>query len=227
MSDDLSIVEDVAVDELLMLSFEVSEHEPRFFSKNTFKFNEDHQMPLKKMMLASAAHPSYFSEAGFEGYGTFVSGDSVAISPYLFSFHFAVENRKKDPKELRIVNIGSTHVVHDAVPGGRDEQKEYMNNFIKQQKSMNHISAFHWERPIRQKFRDHMLHLIMDKNENDELYTYRLLVKPEEERHLYELSSKNEELQQLSKKMIETSTDGEKGMKAMLKKILSEKFEDC
>ena len=67
------------------------------------------------MMLASAAHPSYFTQARYD-HGTYVSGDVVSNSPALFAFVFANEDHHKEASEIRIVNIGSTEVKPHEMP---------------------------------------------------------------------------------------------------------------
>ena len=67
-------------------------------------------MNLIQMMTASAAHPSYFDEAHYEGVGSFISGDSVSISPSIFAMVIAEEGKGVDLSKIRIVNVGSTYV---------------------------------------------------------------------------------------------------------------------
>ena len=74
-----------------MISFDLVKHEPRFFTKGNYKKYEDHRLPLKQMMLASAAHPYFFTELHLKDVGSFISGDSVSISPSLFAYIYAVE----------------------------------------------------------------------------------------------------------------------------------------
>ena len=99
-----------------------------------------------------------------------------------------------------------------------------MKNFLAEQKKMNMISAFHPERPIRQVFRDYMLKLIMEHNDNDELYTFNLSFTPEKERELFENTYKADALKKHAKKWKEQD---KKDLTAVLTKILKEKFNSC
>ena len=83
------------------------------------------------MMLASAAHPTYFDEAHYKDVGSFISGDSVSISPSLFAMVVAEEGIEVDLAKVRIVNIGSTYVEQDKMPTDMDGKKEYMKKFLK------------------------------------------------------------------------------------------------
>ena len=82
-------------------------------------------------MLASAAHPTYFDEAHFKGIGSFISGDSVSISPSLFALVVAEEGKGVDLEKIRIVNIGSTYVEQESMPTDKNGKKEYMKKFLK------------------------------------------------------------------------------------------------
>jgi len=42
--------------------------------------------------------------------GTFTAGDIAAMDPSLFAFTFIVEELKKAPETIRIVNVGSTDI---------------------------------------------------------------------------------------------------------------------
>lgn len=82
-------------------------------------------------MVASAAHPSYFDEAHYDE-GSFISGDSVSISPSLFAMVIAEEGKGIDLSKIRIVNVGSTYVEQEPMPDDIDGKKEYMKKFLKQ-----------------------------------------------------------------------------------------------
>ena len=82
-------------------------------------------------MLASAAHPTYFEEAHFKDIGSFISGDSVSISPSLFAMVVAEEGKGVNLEKIRIVNIGSTYVEQESMPTDKNGKKEYMKKFLK------------------------------------------------------------------------------------------------
>ena len=61
-------------------------------------------------MLASAANRLYFypfvKKIGNEE-NLYISGDNFAKSPAMYAFMTATELNKKDPKDIRVVSIGS------------------------------------------------------------------------------------------------------------------------
>lgn len=114
-----------------MIAFDLLKHEPRFFNKENYAEFPNHRIPLREMMLASAAHPYFFSEARFKDVGSFISGDSVAISPSLFAFVSAVEDKGKDPSKIRMVNVGANDVIPEPMPEDHEARKVYMKEFLK------------------------------------------------------------------------------------------------
>lgn len=89
---------------------------------------------------------------------------------------------------------------------------------------MNLIAAYHPDRPIRQRFRDHMLETIMERYSNEELYSFSLHVSPKEAKELYEKPYRKEELKKMAETMV---TDNNDEVKVVLKKMLNERFENC
>lgn len=89
---------------------------------------------------------------------------------------------------------------------------------------MNLISSYHPDRPIRQRFRDHMLETIMDRYNNEELYTFNLKVTPKEELELYEMSLRKDKLKVMAGEMV---SGAEVEVEGMLKKVLAERFNNC
>ena len=123
----------LAVDDLVMLSFDIEKPQPAFFQESSKKLERYQDLPLRQKMMASAAHPNYFIEAKFKGFGSFISGDSVSISPALFALLVAEEGKQIDLSKVRIVNVGSTVVQQDPVPEDLAGKKAYIKNFLKQQ----------------------------------------------------------------------------------------------
>lgn len=75
-------------------------------------------MPYKKMILASATNPTYFTSSKINyGNGTdsaiFFGGNTVASSPALYS-HFLTSHFKKiNTKNIQIVSIGAVDFAAD------------------------------------------------------------------------------------------------------------------
>ena len=40
---------------------------------------------------------------------TYISGDSIALSPALYSYYYAVNNLNKSPSDIRVVSVGATN----------------------------------------------------------------------------------------------------------------------
>ena len=120
----------LAVDDLMLLSFDIEKPQPAFFQKTSKKLQRYPDLSLRKKMLASAAHPNYFIEAKFPGYGSFISGDSVSISPALFALIVAEEGKQIDLSKIRIVNVGSTVVEQATIPEDLAGKKAYIRNYL-------------------------------------------------------------------------------------------------
>lgn len=90
---DMSI-QDVVTKDLYLTAWDLNHRTPRFFSKTSQKkmtsAEANHDMPLSKMVLASAATPYYFKPATIEG-SLYISGDNVASSPAMFAYYYVNE----------------------------------------------------------------------------------------------------------------------------------------
>ena len=69
-----------------------------------------------------------------------------------------------------------------------------------------------------------MLETIMERYQNEELYTFNLKVTPSEELQLHEMPQRKEKLKEMAGKMVEESKDE---LREMLKKVISERFDGC
>ena len=153
------------------------------------------------MMLASAAHPNFFSPAIFKDYGSLISGDSVSLSPSLFAFVNAIQDHGLDPSQIRLVNVGATEVKIEPLPTNYDSKIDYIKDLLVKQTKMNYISAFHAERPVRQVFRDYLFEIVREKHDNDQFYQFNYGISAQSEEKLYKMSNRVDTLQEYSKKM--------------------------
>lgn len=114
---DLTIDEIVANDTMI-ISWDVNDRTPRFFSKwsaaNLRDENNNHNMPVSKMTMASAATPTFFMPFTHDG-KYFISGENVASSPALFAYMDAVDKQNVDQRKVRVVSVGSTNALPDRI----------------------------------------------------------------------------------------------------------------
>lgn len=65
-------------------------------------------MPFKKMVLASAATPLYFTPAEIDD-DFYISGENVALSPAMFAYYYAVEKKGIAQNDIKVVSIGAVN----------------------------------------------------------------------------------------------------------------------
>jgi len=100
-------------DEVLFTAWDINHRTPRFFTKWAKKNikndkTQDYSLSLDQMTLASAAIPLYFYPYEHKKTGNlYSSGVGIAESPSMFALQHAIERLKKDPKTIRLVNVGN------------------------------------------------------------------------------------------------------------------------
>lgn len=85
---------------MLITAWDLNNRTPRFFTKlNAKKYTKEkygnsynHDLTLAEMTLASANTPYYFKPAVIDD-DVYISGDNMAISPALFSYYYANEQK--------------------------------------------------------------------------------------------------------------------------------------
>lgn len=111
-------IDDIVANDTMMVSWDVNDRTPRFFSKwsaaNLRDDNNNHNMPVAMMTIASAATPTFFMPFTYEE-KFFISGENVASSPALFAYMDATDKSSKDPKKIRVVSVGSTNALPDRI----------------------------------------------------------------------------------------------------------------
>ena len=119
------------------------------------------------------------------------------MDPSLFAFTFIVEELKKAPETIRIVNVGSTDIKNQQLSTDQSEAKNELIAYFEKYKNENKYAHAHQESPVRQKFRDRMLELIFDRENNKELYFFNHGNTIEKENELYDANDKKPHINDL------------------------------
>lgn len=167
--DDLSI-QDIAVNDAYITAWDINGRSPRFFTKWSQEKLPKHNMPFKKMILASAATPLYFTPTEIDD-DFYISGENVALSPAMFAYYYAVEKKKIDQKDIKVVSIGAVNELAEKI--------DINASLLEWAYRLSTLNA-----PVKKHTQDYMLEHLLLKNDQ-RLYKFELDRTKQQEDVLY------------------------------------------
>lgn len=155
------LITDIMDDKQLMITaWDINNRSPRFFSKDSYgKYEEtflDHNLTLSQMVLASAVTPYYFRPAEIKG-NYYISGDNVAMSPAMFAYYLAKEQKKDN---IRVVSVGATNELAEKI-----DVKASLLEWATRLTSLN--------APVKKHTQDYMTEYLL-KKEGHDFYKFEL-----------------------------------------------------
>lgn len=167
-------IEDIVTQDMLITAWDLNNRTPRFFTKlNKLAIQDsdaNHNMPLAKMVVASASTPYYFKPATIDG-SFYISGENVAMSPAMFAYFYANEQLGKQSKNIRVVSVGATNEMAEKI----DKKASVLSWATR----LSTLVA-----PVKKHTQDYMLSAILEKN-GHELAKFELDTSKEFETDLY------------------------------------------
>lgn len=184
-------IQNVVSDDMLITAWDLNNRSPRFFTKkNNLKYKEpnfDHSLSLSDMTWASANTPYYFKPAVIGG-NVYISGDNMAISPALFSYYYANEQKGVAQKDIRIISVGSTNELAEKI-----ETKASLLDWAVRLTSLNG--------PVKKHTMDYMLQHLLGQN-GEELHKFEVDKTRDWEEDFYNTDVRLPILKDLSQQLI-------------------------
>lgn len=118
-------MENAITDDLLLFSWDINNRQPYIISKKTVKTTTNELYKdldsIQEATFLSACNPAYFKPCAKGDNGkikdrVFISGDSWAVSPAMYTYSYALTNNLASKDNTRVVSIGSIKERADKIP---------------------------------------------------------------------------------------------------------------
>lgn len=206
--DDLSI-QDIAADtDAYILAWDINGRSPRFFSKWSQKELPKHDMPFKKMVLASAATPLYFTPTEIDD-DFYISGENVALSPAMFAYYYAVEKKGINQNDIKVVSIGATNELAEKI--------DINASLLEWAYRLTTLNA-----PVKKHTQDYMLEHLLARN-GQKLHKFELDRTKQQEDVLYMTTNRLPQIKEMSADLINAHRNE---VEEMLTELVDERFEN-